>query len=106
MSVTPTAPRAFLLTDIQSKMANITTSGATVVCVVIVPHFFQDGLLKDIAVHAANAGDARAVLSSKIARALPQYSRNSTKQDSRALPNPELPNECPINKLTKKEIEL
>ena len=31
--------RAFLLTDIQSRMAGLTTSGATVVCCIVVPKF-------------------------------------------------------------------
>ena len=60
--------RAFLLTDIQSRMAGLTTSGATVVCTIIIPNFDNDGNCTDIEIHAANAGDARAVLSSTIAR--------------------------------------
>lgn len=60
--------RAFLLTDIQSRMAGLTTSGATVVCTIIVPNFDNDGNCTDIEIHAANAGDARAVLSSANAR--------------------------------------
>mmetsp|Transcript_19386 Transcript_19386/g.40281 ORF Transcript_19386/g.40281 Transcript_19386/m.40281 type:complete len:390 (+) Transcript_19386:88-1257(+) len=57
--------RAFLLTDIQSRMAGLSTSGATVVCCIVIPKFSADGSLRSIEVHAANAGDARAVLSSK-----------------------------------------
>jgi len=60
--------RAFLLTDIQSRMAGLTTSGATVVCTIIIPNFDVDGNCKEIEIHAANAGDARAVLSSTVAR--------------------------------------
>mmetsp|Transcript_13021 Transcript_13021/g.20101 ORF Transcript_13021/g.20101 Transcript_13021/m.20101 type:complete len:388 (+) Transcript_13021:80-1243(+) len=60
--------RAFLLTDIQSRMAGLTTSGATVVCTIILPNFDNDGNCTDIEIHAANAGDARAVLSSTVAR--------------------------------------
>eukprot|EP00984_Skeletonema_dohrnii_P023904 scaffold13011_cov71-Skeletonema_dohrnii-CCMP3373.AAC.1 len=60
--------RAFLLTDIQSRMAGLTTSGATVVCTIIIPNFDSEGNCKEIEIHAANAGDARAVLSSTIAR--------------------------------------
>jgi serine/threonine protein phosphatase PrpC len=60
--------RAFLLTDIQSRMAGLTTSGATVVCTIIIPNFDNDGNCTDIEIHAANAGDARAVLSSTVAR--------------------------------------
>lgn len=104
--------RAFLLTDMQSRMDGITTSGATVVCCVVIPKFSSYGNLSSISVHAANAGDARAVLSSSIAlplnkvqsksnkpnskstTAVKQFSKNSKK----ALPNPELPNELlPFN---------
>eukprot|EP00984_Skeletonema_dohrnii_P036633 scaffold37824_cov161-Skeletonema_dohrnii-CCMP3373.AAC.3 len=60
--------RAFLLTDIQSRMAGLTTSGATVVCTIIIPNFDSEGNCKEIEIHAANAGDARAVLSSTVAR--------------------------------------
>ena len=60
--------RAFLLTDIQSRMAGLTTSGATVVCTIIIPNLDKDGNCTEIEIHAANAGDARAVLSSTIAR--------------------------------------
>ncbi|KAL7472734.1 hypothetical protein ACHAXS_013105 [Conticribra weissflogii] len=60
--------RAFLLTDIQSRMAGLSTSGATVVCCIIIPKFSSDGSLRSITIHAANAGDARAVLSSKNAK--------------------------------------
>jgi serine/threonine protein phosphatase PrpC len=60
--------RAFLLTDIQSRMAGLTTSGATVVCTIIIPQFDIDGKCTEIEIHAANAGDARAVLSSTLAR--------------------------------------
>eukprot|EP00985_Skeletonema_marinoi_P010398 scaffold4886_cov91-Skeletonema_marinoi.AAC.3 len=60
--------RAFLLTDIQSRMAGLTTSGATVVCTIIITNFDDNGNCKEIEIHAANAGDARAVLSSTIAR--------------------------------------
>lgn len=64
--------RAFLLTDIQSRMAGLSTSGATVVCCIIIPKFSADGSLRSIVVHAANAGDARAVLSSKNAKKIAQ----------------------------------
>mmetsp|Transcript_29847 Transcript_29847/g.50925 ORF Transcript_29847/g.50925 Transcript_29847/m.50925 type:complete len:362 (+) Transcript_29847:116-1201(+) len=60
--------RAFLLTDIQSRMAGLTTSGATVVCTIIITNFDDNGNCKEIEIHAANAGDARAVLSSTVAR--------------------------------------
>ncbi|KAL7493057.1 hypothetical protein ACHAWT_002858 [Skeletonema menzelii] len=60
--------RAFLLTDIQSRMAGLTTSGATVVCTIIIPNFDKNGNCTEIEIHAANAGDARAVLSSTVAR--------------------------------------
>ncbi|KAL7535560.1 hypothetical protein ACHAXR_006568 [Thalassiosira sp. AJA248-18] len=60
--------RAFLITDVQSRMDGITTSGATVVCCVVIPNFSADGNLSSISIHAANAGDARAVLSSCTAR--------------------------------------
>ena len=59
--------RAFLLTDIQSRMAGLTTSGATVVCTIIQPQFDNQGICTEIHIHAANAGDARAVLSSTVA---------------------------------------
>eukprot|EP00804_Cyclotella_cryptica_P003889 CCRYP_015747-RA/>CCRYP_015747-RA protein AED:0.30 eAED:0.30 QI:0/-1/0/1/-1/1/1/0/362 len=61
--------RAFLLTDIQSRMAGLHTSGATVACCIVVPKFSStDGSLESISVHCANAGDARIVLSSPTAR--------------------------------------
>ena len=57
--------RAFLLTDIESRMEGIETSGATVACCVIVPHYdAPQNKLESIAIHCANAGDARIVLSS------------------------------------------
>ena len=59
--------RAFLLTDIQSRMRGIQTSGATVACCVVVPKF-SGGKLQSIEIHCANAGDARIVLSSNTAR--------------------------------------
>ena len=63
--------RAFLLTDIQSRMDGVTTSGATVACCVVIPNFSSDtGNITSISIHAANAGDARAVLSSRTARPL------------------------------------
>jgi serine/threonine protein phosphatase PrpC len=60
--------RAFLLTDIQSRMAGIQTSGATVACCIVLPKFNADNSLESISVHCANAGDARIVLSSSVAR--------------------------------------
>ena len=97
--------RAFLLTDIQSRMDGVTTSGATVVCTIVVPKFSSTtGKLSSIAIHAANAGDARAVLSSTTARPamqqqnLPSSESNDRLAKSSKLPNPELPNELPISK--------
>jgi len=49
--------RAFLITDVQSKMMGIQTSGATVVVCLIKKHYNKT------TIYAANAGDARAVLS-------------------------------------------
>jgi len=60
--------RAFLLTDIQSRMAGIQTSGATVACCIVIPKFCKDNVLESITIHCANAGDARIVLSSSTAR--------------------------------------
>jgi serine/threonine protein phosphatase PrpC len=70
--------RAFLLTDIQSRMAGLTTSGATVVCTIIIPKFDNTGKCTEIEIHAANAGDARAVLSSTIARSVTSSSSSTT----------------------------
>lgn len=70
--------RAFLLTDIQSRMAGLMTSGATVVCTIIIPKFDITGNCTEIEIHAANAGDARAVLSSTIARAATSSSSSTT----------------------------
>mmetsp|Transcript_8281 Transcript_8281/g.14432 ORF Transcript_8281/g.14432 Transcript_8281/m.14432 type:complete len:311 (-) Transcript_8281:176-1108(-) len=101
--------RAFLLTDIQSRMDGITTSGATVVCCLVIPKFSNTGNLTSISIHAANAGDARAVLSSCTARQSQKLlvsgrSNNPTKPSSKSsnskLPNPELPNEFPIHRGT------
>lgn len=69
--------RAFLITDVQSKMQNIHTSGATVaICIIQRELVSIQSLLHDqaqsqsqlqsqikVTIHAANAGDARAVLS-------------------------------------------
>ena len=63
--------RAFLLTDVQSKLDGVSTSGATVVCCIVIPKLDGRGDLTSIAIHAANAGDARAVLSSCTARRRP-----------------------------------
>jgi len=51
--------QAFLMTDAQSRMAGIETSGATVCVTLIKKH--ANG--RKITIHSANAGDARAVLS-------------------------------------------
>ena len=88
--------RAFLLTDIQSRMDGITTSGATVACCVIVPHFSGPNLTS-ISVHSANVGDARAVLSSRSA-GVNHWKKNQPPNCNKSkLPNPELPNELPVN---------
>lgn len=90
--------RAFLLTDIQSRMDGITTSGATVVCCVVIPKF-DNGKLSAITIHAANAGDARAVLSSTKARLANNTNKQGKSMSSKqSLPNPELPNELPITR--------
>ncbi|KAL9180216.1 hypothetical protein ACHAXT_008186 [Thalassiosira profunda] len=93
--------RAFLLTDIQSRMDGLTTSGATVVCCIVVPKFTAEGRIESIVVHAANAGDARAVLSSRTARpALAATSSGGVEASKSAvrgkLPNPELPGESAV----------
>ena len=74
--------RAFLLTDIQSRMAGLTTSGSTVVCTIIIPKFDTDGICTEIEIHAANAGDARAVLSSTVARSASSSSSSNAKHSS------------------------
>ncbi|KAL3766211.1 hypothetical protein ACHAW5_002557 [Stephanodiscus triporus] len=73
--------RAFLLTDVRSRLEGIITSGATVACCVVIPNYRHrrgnrdralptndddddDDGPESISIHAANAGDARAVLSS------------------------------------------
>lgn len=53
--------RAFLLTDIQSRKANLMTSGATVVMCLAKRASAEPGA--EVTIHAANCGDARAVLS-------------------------------------------
>mmetsp|Transcript_7237 Transcript_7237/g.20114 ORF Transcript_7237/g.20114 Transcript_7237/m.20114 type:complete len:300 (+) Transcript_7237:149-1048(+) len=53
--------RAFLLTDIQSRRANLMTSGATVVMCLVKRASADPGA--EVTIHAANCGDARAVLS-------------------------------------------
>ena len=53
--------RAFLLTDIQSRKANLMTSGATVVMCLVKRASAEPGA--QVTIHAANCGDARAVLS-------------------------------------------
>lgn len=68
--------RAFLLTDIRSRLDGISTSGATVACCVIIPNYSSHSAKKknptSISIHAANAGDARAVLSSTTAMCCPR----------------------------------
>ena len=70
--------RAFLLSDIRSRLDGISTSGATVACCVIIPNYSSHGAKKkngcptSISIHAANAGDARAVLSSTTATRRPR----------------------------------
>jgi len=58
-SVATRIERAFLLTDIQSRKANLLTSGATVVTCL----FKKCPTSNAVTIHAANVGDARAVLS-------------------------------------------
>ncbi|KAL7453006.1 hypothetical protein ACHAWC_004701 [Mediolabrus comicus] len=79
--------RAFLLTDIQSRMAGLTTSGATVVCTIIIPKFDNTGKCTEIEIHAANAGDARAVLSSTIARSVTERRNMFSEDDLEATTN-------------------
>lgn len=96
--------RAFLITDIQSRIDGIITSGATVACCIVVPNFSpQNGNLTSITIHAANAGDARAVLSSGTAQRRQRRqcsnknnNRNEACQSKPLLPNPELANELPL----------
>ena len=61
--------RSFLMADVQSKLKNIQTSGSTVaICIIereIVSKDSNDEKCMRIKIHAANAGDARAVLSCK-----------------------------------------
>lgn len=70
--------RAFLLTDIRSRLDGISTSGATVACCVIIPNYSSHSAIKkngrptSISIHAANAGDGRAVLSSTTATRRPR----------------------------------
>jgi len=52
--------QAFLITDIQSRMKGITSSGATVCICLIKRDFYEEQ--KHIVIHAANIGDARIVL--------------------------------------------
>ncbi|EED93372.1 hypothetical protein THAPSDRAFT_262201, partial [Thalassiosira pseudonana CCMP1335] len=77
--------RAFLLTDIQSRIAGHTTSGATVACCVVIPKLAGDGSKRviEIGIHAANAGDARIVLSSGVARSTPNNNNNSNNKAMR-----------------------
>lgn len=104
--------RAFLVTDIQSRLDGITTSGATVACCIVIPNFSpQSGILTSVTIHSANAGDARAVLSSGTARRQRQPTHgsscstndNNSKPEScndyrkSKLPNPELDNELPLH---------
>jgi len=54
--------QAFLITDIQSRMNGITSSGSTV-CMCLVKRIFSpEGQTRKILIHAANVGDARIVL--------------------------------------------
>jgi len=112
--------RAFLLTDVQSRIDGVTTSGATVVCCVVVPKFSPDGKLESIVIHAANAGDARAVLSSSAARPLRKSLAGGKRgkptgsgaanhvlaNRSRRVPNPELPSELPLRRRSTKALRI
>jgi serine/threonine protein phosphatase PrpC len=88
--------RAFLLTDIRSRVDGILTSGATVACCVIIPNYSSPsakekiGRPTSISVHAANAGDARAVLSSTTAMRRPR--RISSPRSSTATVSTDLDN--------------
>lgn len=78
--------RAFLLTDIQSRMAGIQTSGATVACCIVIPKFCKEKVLNSITIHCANAGDARIVLSSSTARLADSTSESANeKSESKAV---------------------
>lgn len=57
--------RAFLITDMNSKITNITTSGATAVCALLCSTFDQGTCTKKT-LHVANVGDSRAVLVSEV----------------------------------------
>ena len=115
--------RAFLITDIQSRIDGIITSGATVACCIVVPNYStQTGNITSITIHAANAGDARAVLSSGTARrrrrrrhSLPMvvtsqgssvnnninhHTKTNNNKSKLLLPNPELANELPLHRGT------
>lgn len=84
LTVRTALERAFLLSDVQSRLDGITTSGATVACCVVAPQFAPDGRVATIAVHAANAGDGRAVLSSRTARPLRPSSSSRRRTGGRA----------------------
>ncbi|KAL3823751.1 hypothetical protein ACHAXA_004844 [Cyclostephanos tholiformis] len=92
--------RAFFLTDVRSRIGGILTSGATVACCVVIPNYPEDYDDDDendddgrgggrrrrkptsISIHAANAGDARAVLSSNVAY---RRRRRSSSSSSRSI---------------------
>lgn len=56
--------RAFLITDMNSRKLNITTSGATAVCALICSKELEGVAKKTL--HVANVGDSRAVLVSSL----------------------------------------
>lgn len=57
--------RAFLITDMQSRRLNITTSGATAVCALLRTEKEGDSVTSKM-LYVANVGDSRAVLLTKI----------------------------------------
>lgn len=54
--------RAYLITDMESKQRNITTSGATSISALLQSKMNPDGSVKSRTLYTANAGDSRAVL--------------------------------------------
>ena len=56
--------RAFLITDMNSKKLNITTSGATAVCALLASSFESNTTSRKL--YVANVGDSRAVLVSSL----------------------------------------